>query len=66
MEEKFEFSPEVREEIKKMLDEEQLANVNGGSGDSNAQVVLCPKDNSRMKYDPSSGTFTCFYGHTWF
>ena len=61
MEEKFELTPELKEELKKMLDDEQLENVSGGTN-----VVLCPKDNSRMKYDSTTGTFTCIYGHTWF
>ena len=66
MEEKLVLNSELKEKYLKMLDEKELDNVNGGSENLGAQVVLCPKDNSRMRYNSCNGTFTCVYGHTWF
>ena len=66
MGEKFELTPELRQEFMNLLSDEDIENVNGGTDNLGAQVVLCPKDNSRMRYDSCSGTFTCIYGHTWF
>ena len=63
MEEKYELSPELKQKFKEMLDLEQIENITGGTGE---RVVLCPKDNSRMRYDSKTGTWTCIFGHTWF
>ena len=66
MEEKLELNSDLKEKFMKLIDEEQLENVNGGNESLGERYVLCPKDNSRMRYDSCTGTFTCIYGHTWF